>query len=182
MPTKLAPELTAVLSFLRQHPAVRQRLAAPRDKTVVYSGGMSGSAGPHAAWRLLQQAKLQDPMRFDYVTLEERLRQFHVVAFGESLFDHANRVAALLTHQGLPDQAMILWRALSGIYVQGATGRVRALILPGPAIASSVFNLTEVRVLLRPDVLRQIEIDPERLREFRLVVQAGNTPAPIVVM
>lgn len=102
--------------------------------------------------------------------------------FGESLFDHANRVAASLNARGLGPQAMILWRALSGIYVQGARGKVRALILPGPAIATSVFNLTEVRVLLKPDVLQQIQIDPELLREFRTVVQAGQTPAPIVVM
>ena len=182
MPAKLATELTAILSFLHRHPGVRQRLPAGRDKTVVYSGGIPGPAGVQAAWRLLQQAKAQDPRRFDYVTVEERLRQFHVVEFGESLFDHANRVADSLKAQGLPDQAMILWRALSGIYVQGATGRVRALILPGQAIASSVFNVTEVKVLLRPDVLQQIQIDPQLLREFRLVVQAGNTPAPIVAM
>jgi len=136
----------------------------------------------HGAWRLLAQAKKQDPARFDYVTLEERLRQFHIVEFGESLFDHANRVADSLKRRHLDGQAMILWRALSGIYVQGATGRVRALILPGPGIADSVFNLTEVNVLLRPGVLAQIEIDPERLREFRMVVKSGGSPAPIVVM
>ena len=179
---KLDPQLLAVLSFLRRHPAVRQRIPAAVDKTVVYSGGMAGSDGIHAAWRLLAQAKAQDPKRFDYVTLEERLRQFHVVEFGESLFDHANRVAAALKLRGLDDQAMILWRALSGIYVQGARGKVRALVLPGTNIARSIFNLTEVSVLLRPDVLRQIEIDPTLLRDFRLMVKVGNQPAPIVVM
>jgi hypothetical protein len=180
--TRLDSDLTAVLGFLRSHPAVRQRLAAPPDKTVVYSGGMPGTDGVQAAWRLLAHAKQQDPRRFDYVTLEERLRQFHVVEFGETLFDHANRTAGVLKRHGHDDQAMILWRALSGIYVQGAVGRVRALILPGPAISGSVFNLTEVSVLLRPDVLQQIQIDPERLREFRIVVKAGMMPAPIVVM
>ena len=182
--TPLDAELTAVLKFLARHPGVRQRLPAPPDKTVVYSGGMAeiGTPDVHAAWRLLARAKQHDPVRFDYVTLEERLRQFHVVEFGESLFDHANRVADSLKGRKLERQVLILWRALSGIYVQGARGRVRALILPGPGIENSVFNLTEVRVLLQPDVLQQIQIDPERLREFRTVVQAGQTPAPIVVM
>jgi len=152
------------------------------DKTVVYSGGHQTPHGMHAAWRQLAQAKQQDPRRFDYVTLEERLRQFHVVAFGESLLDHANRVSEDLIRRGFADQAMILWRALSGIYVQGARGKVRALILPGPSIIGSVFNLTEVHVLLKPDVIAQIQLDPSVLRDFRTWVRSGLTPVPIVVM
>ena len=179
---RLDPQLVAVLSFLRKHPQVRQRIPAPAGKTVVYSGGMASDEGVHAAWRMLAQAKAQDPIRFDNVTVEERLRQFHIVEFGESLFDHANRVSQSLKQRKLDDQAMILWRALSGIYVQGARGKVRALILPGAAIATSVFNLTEVSVLLRADVLQQIAIDPSLLRDFRMSVRMGNQPAPIVVM
>jgi hypothetical protein len=179
---KLDPELLAVLSFLRKHPGVRQRIPAPRDKTVVYSGAINNSDGVHAAWRMLAQAKAEDPKRFDYVTVEERLRQFHAVEFGETLLEHANRVAHSLKRRNLDDQALILWRALSGIYVQGAQGKVRALIMPGANIGKSVFSLTEVSVLLRPDVLRQIEMDPELLRGFRTTVKAGLHPAPIVVM
>lgn len=184
----LDPHLLSVFSLLKRHPAVRARLAAPVDKTIVYSGGMLDPIPTevdrevHAAWRMLAHAKAQDPVRFDYVTLEERLRQFHVIEFGESLFDHANRVAQSLKERGLADQAAILWRALSGIYAQGARGRVRALILPQPGIASSVFSLTEVSVLLKPDVLRQIDLDPALLREFRLLVRAGSQGFPIVVM
>lgn len=184
--TRLDPELVTTLKFLARHPQVRARLAAPRDKTVVYSGGLSSgvdaTAQYHAAWRLLAQAKARDPARFDYLTLEERLRQFHVVEFGESLFDHANRVSDALKARGVGAQALILWRALSGIYVQGAQGKVRALILPGSNIGQSVFNLTEVKVLLREDVLRKIDLDPTSLRDFRITVHAGLTPAPIVVM
>ena len=54
--------------------------------------------------------------------------------------------------------------------------------MPGSSIGQSVFSLTEVHVLLRPDVLRQIEMDPELLRGFRTTVRAGSQPAPIVVM
>lgn len=178
----LDPALTRFLQFLARHPQVRQRLAAPPGKTVVYSGAISGEHDVLAAWKALAQAKAADPVRFDYVTLEERLRQFHVTEFGESLFDHALRVARSLNLLGRPHEALILWRALSGIYVQGAKGRVRALVMPGPHIANSVFNLTEVNVLLRTDVLRQIEIDPSLLRDFRLQVRAGLQPAPLVVM
>jgi len=179
------PQLLSTFGFLKRHLAVRARLAAPFGKTVVYSGGMLDpvSNEVHDAWRMLAYEKARDPVRFDYVTLEERLRQFHVVEFGESLFDHANRVAQSLKDRGLADQATILWRALSGIYVQGARGRVRALILPQQAsIASSVFSLTEVSVLLKSDVLRQIEIDPEQLRHFKVLVKAGFQGFPIVVM
>jgi hypothetical protein len=179
---KLDPELLAVFGFLRTHPEVRTRLVAPPDKTVVYSGGVETPDGLHAGWRLLAQAKAKEPKRFDYVTVEERLRQFHAVELGESLFEHANRVSDSLKRRGLEDQAMSLWRAFSGIYVQGARGKVRALILPGAAIASSVFALTEVTLLLRSDVMQQIQIDPSMLREFRVSVRAGNRPAPIVVM
>jgi hypothetical protein len=125
---------------------------------------------------MLAKAKLQDPGRFDYVTMGERLRQFHVVQFGETLFEHVNRIAASLEERGLADQAAIMWRALSGVYVQGAIGRVRALQLPGKKIGTSVFALTEVKVLLREDVLQSISIDPELLRDFRVQVSSGGAP------
>ena len=130
---------------------------------------------------MLAQAKRQDPKRFDYVSLEERLRQLHVVEFGETLFEHANRIATNLKSHGLDDQAAILWRALSGIYVQGAKGKVRALILPDSKTGNSVFSITEVNVLLRPDVLQNIEMDSIILRNFRVMVKSGLTPVPIVV-
>jgi hypothetical protein len=177
----LDPALTRFLQFLARHPQVRQRLAAPPDCTVVYSGKVQDGEELIGAWQLLARRKAQDPRANNYVTLEERLRQFHAVEFGESLFDHARRVARSLNLLGRNHEAVILWRALSGIYVQGAKGRVRALVVPGAEIAASVFNLTEVKVLLQPDVLQQISIDPELLRNFRQQVQAGVQPTPIVV-
>jgi hypothetical protein len=183
-PSALDPALTTVLKFLRARPNVRARLCAPKDKTVVYSGGVESVDGVFQAWRLLAQAKAQDPQRFDYITLEERLRDFHAMELGETLFEHANRVSDLLHKKGQERQSLILWRTLSGLYVQGATGRVRALILPTTEpgkLQRSVFNLTEVQILLRQNVLDNIDLDPALLREFRTVVRAGNTPAPIVV-
>jgi hypothetical protein len=161
-----------------------RRIGAPRDKTVVYSGAVESVNGVFAAWRQLAQAKAQDPKKFDYVTLEERLRQFHVAQFGETLYEHALRVSAELEKKELKKQAMVVWRALSGIYVQGAIGRVRALVLPAnnmEKITRSVFALTEVHVLLRPQVLAKIDLDAAALRDFRATVRGGNTPAPIVV-
>ena len=43
------------------------------------------------------------------------------------------------------------------------------------------FHLTEVQVLLRPDVLANIDLDATVLRDFRAAVRAGNTPAAFVV-
>lgn len=177
----LDAELLSVLQFLRQHPNVRCGLCAPPHKTVVYSGGIERGADVFGAWEMLAKAKLQDPRRFDYVTLGERLRQFHVVQFGESLFEHVSRIAASLEGRGLADQAAIMWRALSGVYVQGAIGRVRALVLPGKKIGTSVFALTEVKVLLRQNVLQSISIDPELLRHFKVQVRSGAAPTPLVV-
>lgn len=181
MSTGIHPELRAVMVFLNKHAAVRTRIAAPPNKTIVYSGGVDSVQGVFRAWKMLADAKTQDPRRFDYVTLEERLRTLHVTDFGETLFEHANRVSRELERKGAGDQALILWRALSGIYVRGAVGRVRALVLPGPGIGKSVFSLTEVQVLLRPDVLSKIDIDANLLREFRTTVKAGLNPAPLVV-
>ena len=45
-----------------------------------------------------------------------------------------------------------------------------------------MFSLTEVHVLLRADVLRQIDLDPALLRQFRVLVRSGSEPAPLVVM
>ena len=177
----IAPELQSFLRFLRENPHVRSRIPAPRNKTVVYCGEMLNAGQVHAAWRLLKQAKAQDPVRFDYVTVEERLQSLFVVEFGRTLYEEAGQLSDALNAKGLADQSMILWRALSGIYVQGAHGRVRALILPGANIAKKVFSVTEVKVLLRPDVLANIDLDAELLRAFRLYVQGGLTPAPIVV-
>lgn len=181
MARNIDPDLRKVLVFLNKHPRVRSALPAPRDRTVVYSGDIQNVRGVFAAWRLLAQAKQQDPVRFDYVTLEERLRTLHVVEFGETLFEHANRVSDLLKRKGLEGQALILWRALSGIYVRGASGRVRALVLPNDRIGGSVFSLTEVHVLLKPDVLANIEMNPHVLEQFRTTVRSGLTPSPLVV-
>jgi hypothetical protein len=177
----LDAELLNVLSFLRRHPAFRRRICAPPDKTVVYSGAIRSGNEVFRVWALLAKAKEQDSRRFDYVTLEECLRRFHVVEFGESLYEHAKRIAASLEKRGLGDQSLILWRVLSGLYVQGAVGRVRALVVPDDKIGRSVFSLTEVNVLLREDVLQKITIDPELLRQFKVQVRSGLSPAPVVV-
>lgn len=70
---------------------------------MVYSGRIERGADAYRAWKMLADAKRQDPKRFDYVTLEERLKQFHVVAFGETMYEHANRVAQNLGQRGLGD-------------------------------------------------------------------------------
>ena len=175
------PAVAKILLFLRSHPQVRSRIPAPPDKTVVYSGAIERGSDVFRAWKLLAQAKAADPAKYDYITLEERLRLFHAVEFGESLLEHARRLTTELESRGRGSEAMFIWRALSGVYVQGARGRVRALILPTSGIGQSVFNMTEVNVLLRPDVLTQVAIDPNVLRDFRNYVRAGLTPSPIVV-
>jgi hypothetical protein len=181
--TGLHPELQALIAFLRDHRDVRARIPAPRDRTIVYSGGIQRESDLFRAWWMLARAKLQDPRRFDYVTLEERLKNLFVVQWGQTLYERAMAVATTLNQAGRSDQAMILWRILSGLYVQGATGRVRALILPATAIdmTQTVFNLTEVNVLLRPDVLANIDFDIQRLRDFKTYVQKGFAPVPLVV-
>lgn len=58
---------------------------------------------------------------------------------------------------------------------------MRALILLDSTTANSVFSITEVNVLLRPDVLQNIEMDSSVLRNFRVMVKSELTPIPIVV-
>ena len=58
---------------------------------------------------------------------------------------------------------------------------MRALILLDSTTANSVFSITEVNVLLRPDVLQNIEMNSSVLRNFRVMVKSELTPIPIVV-
>jgi len=185
----LEPGLKEILQLLQKHPDIRQRIPAPPGKTVVYSGAMHPD-DVTKAWRLLAQAHAMDPAKFDYVTLEDRLQQIYVSALRVTLYEHANSVARELRRKGRLDEGMILWRALSGIYVQGARGRVRLLVLPQDKskvtpkewIENSVFNLVEVNLLLSPSVLHHIQVNPELLRQFKTEVRLGMQPARIVVM
>ena len=179
----LKSELKALIYFLRDYPDVRHRIPAPCDRTLVSSGAIHREQDIFKAWWMLAQEKARDPRRFDYVTLEERLKSLFVVQWGQTLYERAQEIAAILNEAGHYDQVLLLWRLLSGLYVQGAKGKVRALILPtvNADMSQTVFNLTEVSVLLRPDVLANIDLDPQQLRDFKTYVQKGFTPVPIVV-
>lgn len=180
---RLDKRLHDLLSLLNKSPAMRARIAAPRDKTIVYSGGVSTLNGLTRAWQLLTRLKSENPAKYDYVTVEERLRTINVTSFGGTLYDFASNVAQSLQKDGVSDrQQLIVWRALSGIYVQGAIGRVRAFVAPEDRTAKSVFALTEVHVLLRPGVMANIDINRDMLIDFRANVRAGESPTPIIVL
>jgi hypothetical protein len=95
MNSRTDPDLRQLLVVLNRNPAARARIPALPDRTVVYSGGVASVQGVFAAWKQLAQAKAQDPRKFDYVTLEERLRSLHVIEFGETSFDYANRASTV---------------------------------------------------------------------------------------
>ena len=44
------------------------------DKTVVYCGEVANAGQVYAAWKMLKDAKAQDPVRFDYIIVEDRLQ------------------------------------------------------------------------------------------------------------
>jgi len=185
--TKMDPALHRFLVFLNRHPEVRHKLAAPKDKTIVYCGNEVGPDGESiAVWQHLDLLKRQDPQKHDYVTVTDRLRNFHVTAFGESLWDHANWVSKDIECAKPGDEgkreAVVIWRAPSGIDVQGARGRVRTYVKPDESIKEKVLALVEVKLLTRPDVLEQIETDAQALHNFRIeVLQSGRTN-PVIAM
>lgn len=48
---KLGQSLLEVLAFLRTHSQVGKALPAPRDKTIVYSGGIKRGRDVYRTWK-----------------------------------------------------------------------------------------------------------------------------------
>ena len=158
-PAGLQAPTKGLLSWLGRNPGFRAQIKAPPNQTVAYCGDFSGQA----AFLRLLRLQLQDPRTNDFVTLNNVMKR---LAVPQDLF----KAVGLVTPPGVrtladlvghltgeagpakvpwqPD-GFVIWRALSGILMQQATGRVRLLIGDAPAPGEKVFYKTEMFVLDR---------------------------------
>ncbi len=138
-----------MLKFLSQNPAVRARIAALPDATILYAGQMI-----RPAWKEIDEMRLTMPQLRTKKTLPEILKSIPLVgqpfptlhAWAESLDS-----IAPWEHNGF-----IGWRALSGIFASNARGAVSFVVGSGVVKATKVFAATEVSVMMRnPNVDEQ---------------------------
>ena len=138
----LLPQTRALLTYLQQNPAVRARIAAPRDKTLLYAGHFF-----MPIWKELEYFKLSHPEAADKTILPEVLAR--IPTPGQP---HPTLLAwakALDTLSPWATNGFIGWRALSGIFASNATGAVSFNIGSGVTSKEKVFAATEVWVLMR---------------------------------
>lgn len=158
----LDPRTKAFLAYLQKNPALRGRIRAAPNRSVAYAGQFPDGA----AWERLLRRQLTDPGTNDFQMLPDVLRAIPCpadlyTAIGvvtppgvRTLLDYVNFLTGERPnppYQGVPwnDDGFIIWRALSGIFMSNAVGRVRLMIGDAPRPETKVFYRTEVFVLDR---------------------------------
>jgi hypothetical protein len=156
----LAAPTKAFLAFLQKHPELRDRIRAMANCTVAYAGSFTDGA----AWERLLRRQLSNPHANDFQMLPDVLKAIPCphdlyAAVGlitppqvRNMLDYLQ----FLTGDGpypkqVPwdDDGFILWRAMSGIFMSNAVGRVRLMVGDAAAPQKKVFFKTEVFVLER---------------------------------
>jgi len=159
-PSRLAEPTKNFLAYLQKHPDLRQRIRAAPNRSVAYVGDFRDGA----AWMRLLRRQLSDPRANDFQMLPDVLKSIVCPpdlypAIGlvtpptvRTLLDYVQ----FLTGEGpyprqVPwnEDGFIIWRALSGIFMSNAIGRLRLMIGDAPAPGTKVFFKTEVFVLER---------------------------------
>lgn len=130
------------LAFLRANPALRLQIAAPPDKTLIYAGSFF-----KPMWQELAQLRLKIPSQ-EFEILPDALDRLPpppgatgTLKTYVDLITHASRMP-------WDDNAFIIWRALSGIYVSNAKGKVWVYVGSG-ITKEKVLAATELGVLAR---------------------------------
>lgn len=144
-PMKLLPQTQEILNFLQRNPALRQRIRAPTDATLLYAGHFFGPI-----YRELRRLKQSSKAYDSKVILPEVLKQIATPgAPYPDLLAWAMSFDDLLPPQ---KDSFVVWRALSGIYAANAVGVVSMAV--GSIKdnehwkAHKVFAATELSVLL----------------------------------
>jgi hypothetical protein len=138
----LETETRKLFVFLRQNRAVRDRIAASPNATILYSGQIL-----KPAWKEVADMKRKYPGLSGRKTLPEVLEKISLVnqPFA-NLLEWAQSLDSILPWK---DNGFIVWRALSGIFASNAVGAVSFVIGSGITRTDKVFAATEVPVLLR---------------------------------
>lgn len=128
------------MAYLNQNSGVRDRIAAPPDKTLLYSGSFV-----RPMWRELETLR-QRYHSDGFVLLPDALKQ--LPSPDKSAATLQLYVTALTGRVPWDPDGFVIWRALSGIFAANAKGRVYFAVGSG-VDGTKVFPLTELSVLER---------------------------------
>jgi hypothetical protein len=162
----LLPQTRALLQFLRKNPAVRTRIAAGRNATVLYAGKLI-----QPAWMEILEIRRAHPEFATKKMLPEVLESIRLV--GQPFPDLLLWAKSLDALQPWRYNGFIGWRALSGIFASNATGSVSFVVGRGVTRAEKVFAATEVGVLLRNPKVDDTTRD--LLEYYQRCIKAGNS-------
>ncbi len=131
-----------LLIYLRQNPALRARIRARPNATLLYAGAFF-----RPIWREILDQKFRDPQ----LAAKQILPDVLATLTGPGM-PHANLLAwvqAIDAIQPWTENGFIAWRALSGIFAANAVGAVSFSIGAPISKANKVFAATEIGVLAR---------------------------------
>lgn len=173
----LLQDTTDFLTFLRQNPVLRRRIAAAPDKTLIYAGSFI-----RPMWKELAAIRLQHPHDTGFELLPEVLGKLPPPPGATGTLK--TYVEGLTDEKRMPwkDNGFIIWRALSGIYASNAVGKVYMYVGSG-ITKEKVLAATEIGVLARnpnvdPVSLEMIRYIQHCIRTGRADVNMGYLPAP----
>ena len=146
----LLAQTKAMLSFLQKNPAIRARIAAPPNTTLLYAGNFF-----RPVWQEIEQLK-----RTNQAIASKRLLPDVLAAIQTPGQAHPNLLAwaKSLDNPTLApwkENGFVGWRALSGIFAANAVGSVSFCIGSGISKGEKVFAATEL-----PVMARNLNVDP----------------------
>jgi hypothetical protein len=151
-----------------QHKEVRNRIRADRNKTLVYAGSFFAPI-----WRELELFQLKNPGTVQ--VLPDVLKKIPAPpGYAGTLKDHVEA----LTRKIPPNEGMMIWKALSGIFASNAEGTVYFSVGSGVGAKDKVFPSTEISVLSRnlnisSEARQMVEYYQRCVREKRTDMNAG---------
>ncbi|MFT8245318.1 hypothetical protein [Roseomonas sp. BN140053] len=185
------------LRYLSQNPGVRNMIAAPDDRSVVYAAaflssqwrnqlaaatGKPSGNRTRAMWEELERLKSADRARNDFVMLPDILKELPSPPGADigvtTMYGHLEVLDRL---EPWNVNGFIAWRAVSGIYASNARGRVRFCvgeIGAGPDgkadwRGSKVIAATEMWVLLRN---REVDEETRSMAEYLIDCVRSKNP------
>ena len=159
----LQPATRSFMIYLQQHPEVRSRIKAERDKTLLYAGDFGSPI-----WLQLETYKRQHP---GAIQLLHDVLQSIAAPPGShgNMKDHVDD----LTRKIPPRDQSVIWKALSGIFASNAEGTVYFSVGSHVTPDKKVFASTEIAVLLRnPNIS---SVSRELVEYYRRCVQTKTS-------
>jgi hypothetical protein len=130
------------LIFLQRNPAIRSKIAALHNATIVYAGNFFGPI-----WQKMDTLKRLNQNLASKQLLPDVLAKIQTPGQTHpTLLAWAKGLDSLTPWK---ENGFIAWRALSGIYASNAIGTISFCVGSGVAAKEKVFTATELPVLLR---------------------------------